>query len=451
MPGTLFEMENSGFISLQTIIKDVIEHLTNGSCKNSSVIKVNNDNLLANGELHFIPSLKAWTSILQGDSRCSNEQCATILQHFLHMRGKQANGKTDADTAEEAFQFLISASENWSIKIKKCSLQRERVSIFLDRVPLTTNVIRMTVQNSPNFARCLAINKVFHFKSYHDEESELTTRRLGLIRKVTEKVLRTRGCQISNKEGAKKIIFTTKSEGEVEENCKKYICGVVKNLQSNTKETSLTWEEHVGNKINELEELNQEKYFEMEECSLNKKNLLKNMALAEVTFELLATKPSRPVFIGHKSTADRSMTNTKGASFVLYNTARIATIIEKYNVKRLKGEYPNLPDVNDVDFSMLQEEEEWELTYNFILGYQEMIRDCLTCESSFQTSPQVICLFLSRLCQKFSIYYRRIRILTESYDHLIPTMTARLYMLRALQTVLQNTLALLDIDSVSRM
>jgi len=45
-----------------------------------------------------------------------------------------------------------------------------------------------------------------------------------------------------------------------------------------------------------------------------------------------------------------------GASFALYNTARIATIITKHNEKVLHGDYPRLPDVKNVDFSQLQEE-----------------------------------------------------------------------------------------------
>lgn len=135
----------------------------------------------------------------------------------------------------------------------------------------------------------------------------------------------------------------------------------------------------------------------------------------------------------------------------MYNIARIIAIIEKYNHKRLKGEYPNLPHMNDIDFSLLKQEEEWELIYNFIIGYQQMLKDCLKYDPIFQVNPQVICIFLAKLCQKFSIYYRRIRILTEAYDHLIPTMNARLYMLHALQIVLQNTLALIDIIPVSRM
>jgi len=48
--------------------------------------------------------------------------------------------------------------------------------------------------------------------------------------------------------------------------------------------------------------------------------------------------------------------DTTGASFILYNTARIATIIAKYNEKVSHGDYPSLPNIEDVDFSQLQEE-----------------------------------------------------------------------------------------------
>lgn len=45
-----------------------------------------------------------------------------------------------------------------------------------------------------------------------------------------------------------------------------------------------------------------------------------------------------------------------GASFALYNTARIATIITKHNEKVSYGDYPDLPDIKNIDFSQLQEE-----------------------------------------------------------------------------------------------
>ncbi|XP_076174995.1 uncharacterized protein LOC143150533 isoform X2 [Ptiloglossa arizonensis] len=389
------QMENSSSISISTIINNIILYLSGNSCKNISTIKVNNDNLSTNGELYFLPSLKVWRSTLQGNNICDGK-CKTILEHFLHMHNSEIDNKTDTDGAKQVLQLLISASCNWPIKIEKYCLEKERVYLFLQRVPLITNSIKAVIDLKHDFGRTLSIKKGFSLKVHQDNESELTTTRLCLIRSVTENVLNLHGCRICEEDSDFKFVFTTKSQGNVEKNYKKCVCGVVRSLESNTKETTLTWKEYIENKINDLKALNDEKNFEMHECNVQTNDyFFENVAKATATFELLSVKPSRSVIIGYNSETDRGITNIKGAPFILYNIVRIIAIVEKYNDKRLIGEYPDLPNIGDVNFSLLDQE--------------------------------------------------------EAYNHLIPTMVARLYMLRALQIILQNALALLNIVPVSRM
>ncbi|XP_015434907.1 PREDICTED: DALR anticodon-binding domain-containing protein 3 [Dufourea novaeangliae] len=438
-------------ICIDKLINSITLYLSGNNCTNTSVIKISNDNLSTNGDLYFLSSLKVWKSRLQGENMCDGK-CTTILQHFLHMHGNQVDDKTDKDIAKEVLQLLISCSNDWPIKIERYFLEKERVCLFLQRVPIIQTTIQNVIAHKTNYGRSLSVNKVFSLRTHEDKESELTTARLHLIQSVTEKILDLHGCRTCEEDSSVKIVFTSKSQGNVVDNYEKCICGVVKNLKSNIKETSLTWQEYIRNKVNELKVLNDQKYFEMHKNDVRTNdNFLENVAKATATFELLSVKPSRAVFIGCNAMTDKSTTNTKGASFILYNAARIAAIIEKYTDKRSIGEYPNLPDISDVNFSLLNQEEEWDLIYNFIIGYQEIVKDCIKYEPTFQVNPQIICIFLSRLSQKFSVYYRRIRILTEAYDHLIPTMIARLYMLHALQIVLQNALTLMDIIPVSRM
>lgn len=444
------QMETTDSISVQTFINNLTEYLTGSVSKQTSIIKLNSENLSIKGELHFLHSLKAWTCLLKHGNEC-NEKCATILHHSLHMRGVDLNGKSDDEVVKEAFEILVSTSDHWHIKIAQCSLEKERVCLYLNRLMLLTNAIKLAVQAGNDFGKNSLSDKAFYFKYYEDKESELTSTRLYHIKRVTEKILTIQGYRISDEESTNKYEFTTKSEGKVEESFKKYICGVVKNSKTNSKETKLSWEDHVLNKINELRELNEQKLFDTKENETHDEEFLNNIAKATAIFELLTVKPSRPVFIGHGVSADRSVTNNKGAPFILYNTARIASIIAKYNEKQLSGEYPKLQSIDETDFSYLKQEEEWELIFNFIVGYPQTIRDSLNYEFELQINPQVICLFLSRLCQKFSVYYRKVKILTEGYDHLIPVLTARLYMLHALQIVLKNTLEIFGINPVSHM
>lgn len=430
----------------RSIIDSIVFHFTGDTRKDTSVIKVNSENLSAHGELYFLCNFKAWRGLLT----CSRS-CTSILQHLAHAHGATRDN-ADADVDEEIFKQLILKSNSWPIRIQRCMLQKERICLFLNREDIVANSIRMAVECGMAFGKAESTGKAFTLKYQPDEQSDLTTQRLRLMTNVAAKALSLHGHALSTGENCiGKYMFTSKSEGSVDEGYEKYVCGVVKNSHSNSKEISLTWEQYIKYKMNQLAELNEHKYIE-DEKSNAKDIFLRNLANAIAIFELMAAKPSRSVIIENNNFEDdRSVTNTRGASFVLYNTARIATIITKHNEKVSRGDYPSLPDIKNVDFSQLQEEEEWELIYNFIFGYPQMINDFLKCEPCFHIYPQVVCLFLSRLCQRFSVYYRKVRILTEGGDHLIPKMVARLYMLRALYVVFENALDILGIKPISRM
>ncbi|XP_012528625.1 DALR anticodon-binding domain-containing protein 3 isoform X2 [Monomorium pharaonis] len=436
-------METWAGFCTRCIINNIVFHFTGDTHKNSSVIKVNSENLLANGELYFLCNFKAWRSLLV----CSTN-CTSILQHFAHTHGA-TKGNIDEDVAEEIFEQLMIKSSSWPVRIQRCLLRKERVCLFLNRGDIISNSIRIAIEYGKTFGKAEPTDKAFTLKYQPDGQSDLTTQRLCLMMDIAAKMLCLHGHTLSTGDNCSKYMFTSKSEGLVDKGYEKYVCGVVKNSQSNSKETSLTWEQYIKYKMDQLAELSIHKFIEKNNV---KDCFLRNLASAIAIFELISVKPSRSVIIENNNLEnDRSITNTKGASFVLYNTARIATILTKHNEKVSCGDYPSLPDIKNVDFSQLQEEEEWELIYNFIFGYPEMINNCLKCEPGFHIDPQVICLFLSRLCQKFSVYYRKVKILTEGGDHLIPKRVARLYMLRALQIVFENALDILGIKPVSRM
>lgn len=323
--------------------------------------------------------------------------------------------------------------------------------MFLERRSIIKSIISEVIEKGPFFGKGKPKDEYICLTFYSDEESELTTVRLRLIKDVCEKVLDLQGYKLCKEICHDTIVLTSKSQEERSKECNRYVCGVVKNSETNTKERKLTWSKYTNIKMEVLMGLNEQKYFCTNRQDGSNENFLRKMAEASIIFELLSIKPSRPVFINIHKEEGRSLTNTKGASFILYNTARIASIIEKYNKGASSGEYPNLIEVKDVDFSLLDDEDEWELIYNFVVGYSKVIESSIRHKSIFQVCPQVICMFLSRLTQKFSIYYRRIKILTERYEHLHNQLIARIYMLKALQIVLENALAILNIKSVSCM
>ena len=90
-------MENTSAISMQLLINNITSYLSDNTCKNTSIVKLNNENLAINGELYFLPSLKVWKNLLKDTDKC-DEKCTTILQHFLYVQ----NGKTDKADANIA-------------------------------------------------------------------------------------------------------------------------------------------------------------------------------------------------------------------------------------------------------------------------------------------------------------------------------------------------------------
>lgn len=240
---------------------------------------------------------------------------------------------------------MITSSSDWAIQIERYSLEKERICLFLHRVPLITNSIKTVIAFKHDFGRILS-NQTFSFKTHRDNESELTTARLRLIQSVTERILDLRGCKVCE-ESDFKFVFTTKSEGATEGSYAKYVCGVVKNSKFNSKETILMWEEYIRSKVNELKSLNEEKYFEAQCTAQMEDSFLKNVAQAMAKFELLSMKPSRPVLIGHYG-SDKTTTNMKG----FYSFAHHTCFIISLNIKFL------LPKVFQVHLSyctMLQE------------------------------------------------------------------------------------------------
>jgi len=175
------------------------------------------------------------------------------------------------------------------------------------------NSIKIALKYGKTFGRNLSTGKAFSLKYQSDAESDLTTQRLYLIKNVAAKILNLHGHVVLDEgNSSRKYIFTSKSEGLVAEGYKKYICGVVKNSQTNSKEICLSWQQYIKYKIIQLAKLNEHKLIGNKENEINDL-FLRNLANAVAIFELMAIKPSRSIVIENNDLKnDRNITNTKG-------------------------------------------------------------------------------------------------------------------------------------------
>ncbi|KAI4501858.1 hypothetical protein M0802_003193 [Mischocyttarus mexicanus] len=439
-------MENISNYSISTLINNIFFHLTGRKCENQLCIRTNSKKISTNGDLYILVNLALWKNHLMVKLNCNND-CQNILEHYAHTRDTELEQVDNDDTNEKVLQSLILASESWNYKIRKCTLEKERVCIFLDRPSTMKTIINSVIRKGSSFGRNPFTNEEISLVYLTDKNSDLTNRRLKLILEFSTRILNLQGYRISYDINDNSIVLSNKSNKKLNYDWSTHLCGVVKNSETNVKETTLTWKTYIHHKMKMIGKQNLEKNLHMEKTDIDSYFL--NMAEATVIFELLSIKPIRPVNVNVDTSSNRSLTNTKGIHFIFYNIGRIKAILNKYNEGILDGKYPELPDIATIDFSVLDDEGEWELIYDYMVRYSEVIENSVRHKPTFQICPQTFCAFLSELCIKFSIYYSKIKILTEGYKHLHSKLIAKIYMLKALNIIFQNALTVLGIKYIS--
>ncbi|XP_041459923.1 DALR anticodon-binding domain-containing protein 3-like [Lytechinus variegatus] len=216
-----------------------------------------------------------------------------------------------------------------------------------------------------------------------------------------------------------------------------------------------------------VEEFYDIRYSQMKEASVMKygdqvqgdswNDMIHNLTAAGIKFDILGTHHRHPVKldVGERNESSPWPDNRNGV-FVVYNYARLSTLFARFEEEVNKGTYPALPPVESIDFSTLKEEAEWKLLFSHILTLPDVILDSIgesitTQELSCKFETHKICRYLVSLSQDLSTYYSRYRILVEPRPHLLPTMFARIYLLKAVHQVLGNGLALLKITPLTTM
>ncbi|XP_071546193.1 uncharacterized protein [Panulirus ornatus] len=165
-----------------------------------------------------------------------------------------------------------------------------------------------------------------------------------------------------------------------------------------------------------------------------------------MTLQILSVSHSNSA----KIEVNGSTQNTKEWAFVLYNYARLSMIFETFEEYVARGDVLPLPPPDDVDFSLLNHEEEWALVWLYILRWPEIPEEMAVAmlDGSRKLKTAAVAQFLHSLSHRFSEYYSRYKVLvSEPLPHLMPLMYARLYLLKAIQTVMKICFNLLGVDS----
>ncbi|XP_022827768.1 uncharacterized protein LOC111357361 isoform X3 [Spodoptera litura] len=365
----------------------------------SLLVKKHNENFHTHGDYSFPNSLKSWHEYVDCDQEADHETL-TLLQ---------AIGKECKD--------IINESKKWDLAVQKAKEEKGRIYLFLDRPKAIRAGLAEGLRNNAELSEKLneSASEV-QLDTSCDKESDLTSLRAKYVCNVVKKL-----CTLSNVNSP--VIVTSKSSTTCE-GCHRVLCGTVLNSKTGAKEVTIRAEDFIRLRQDEMTLIAQHKYGVRVSTDTKWKEFLSHLGESAASFELLQTKPSGAVKINF----DCSAGSSKGASFILYNCARLETIIRTYNDKVSDGTYPELPPFDEVDFSLLVQEDEWHLIFNYILGLPSLLNNSVEFNNRVcEFRPHQICSYLCSMVRIFSQYYRKTRILVCTLLQKLSTDTRRVY------------------------
>ncbi|VDH90888.1 Hypothetical predicted protein [Mytilus galloprovincialis] len=232
--------------------------------------------------------------------------------------------------------------------------------------------------------------------------------------------------------------------------------GLVSSRQGSSHHKVLTAEEFIQTRFQQMKEASVMKYGDKVNGPKWENTILR-LTMASLKFEFLMSihKNVLKLDLSQGQEFGGGIDNRAGA-FVMYNCARLATLFKHFEENVSKGIYPPLPEISSIDFSTLREEDEWELFYNYIFIYGELISE--TAEKFIPEDSIIskihthkVCNFLVSLSRHLSSYYSRTHVLGENREHLLPTMYARLYLLKVTHQIMCHALSLLGITPLNQL
>jgi len=208
----------------------------------------------------------------------------------------------------------------------------------------------------------------------------------------------------------------------------------------NNKKIDLTRQNYADILVNELQQAAAAKQ-EMNGQNIGGKGwdeFLQSQAEACMILQFLSVSPNTQIKV---EVQDNDNQNTREWAFILYNYARLCVLFESFHSKVTNGDMPPLPDISEVNLSLLSTDDEWALIWVFILDWPVLMdtfaQDLLNAGNTLPKFSAVV-RFLSSLSHRLSTYYSRYHVLPQTpQNHLFPQMYARLHLLRIVQRLME--------------
>ncbi|XP_030378104.1 uncharacterized protein LOC115626778 [Scaptodrosophila lebanonensis] len=422
---------------------DIIEWPCKRFQRCGDLVRYNSDNLGIQGDISIAADGKNWFKY------CNN-------------RGLILRSESDALLLDEsAIAELVKQAENWLFPLaKQPELRKDRYTLRLQRRPLIAYVINAVLKTgeherygeqckhdkSPTL--CLELvnggneNELRHYRTrqLHDIIRRLLVYSKWRVVAPKDKNVNTlcvhvqSACQTNLMPQSRRPLDVRVLSGVVLEPHKKSA-------------TTMTTSNYLALRSNDMLLMAMHRHG-LRDCTKDRNydELLQRLGAAAVIVDLFEVRHSSPATVVRSG-----LGCSKGAPYMLYNSARLETLLRTFNEKVEAGVYDPLPPFDQIDFSALEEELDWQLIYGYLLTFPELIEASLDQLKQGQCAVHLIVRYIFSLTSLFSRYYRHKQILVQQRPHLMYILYARIYLIKAVRQVLNDALALLGILPVDYM
>ncbi|XP_053670422.1 DALR anticodon-binding domain-containing protein 3 [Anopheles nili] len=365
--------------------------------------------------------------------------------------------KSKTDTAIQFNdQALIAASKSWPFPVTMIRFNGNAAHIWFDRI----EVFRMALDGTgmdwhlPATRRSSSTAKI----SVEDQTTKamdlttLTEFRMDILRVVIKNCFVHAGYTMIGKEeialqqDARHVKIVQKRSKIPDEQHVEVLCGPVLSGESMQNAS-----QYIQQRSNDMQLIAQHRYGLRIANNTKLEQLVASLGRSAAIVDMLHTKQTSAIDMRNQHDTTRTQTSSKGAAFILYNYARLASIFKKHARLVDQKVLSEVPPANEINFSLLVEPDEWHLLYVYLIRFPRILEKTLGHGEFARIAPYHLLDFTLSLVKCVSKYYCRIRILTENRPKLEPVMFARLHLLRTIFKLLELLLKLLDMETVEEM
>jgi len=414
---------------LHTFKEQLGKYLSRTENPAENLIKFEVSNL---SDFSFIINLDLWSNYFKLEETGSYNN--DIL---IYATDNEDNNK------EQAMEALKHESERFAFKID--SLEVTNMKCFIKLMRNSTFKTMFKSISSDDYGRALKCGETVAINISETENSSITNFRLQAISLVLKNLISYSQYTLTDDSTADhKVLLTTRSnfkkDNDYLESDITVLCSVVRDMDKNNKKIShQSQEDYLKKRIDDMHLMALHKYGVRIKSDDNFLNLREKLGIAAVKLDMIEVKHSNPL----------TLTFDIKQAFILYNSARIETLLKSFDEKVASGYYQPLPELDDIDMNLLTDNE-WTLLKQLML-FPEVIRTSIGDLKNGKIGLHLLYKYLQNLAIAFSNYYSKKKVLTENRPQLMPILHAKIHLLKAIQAIFNKTLSIFDIEPVSFM